>query len=51
MCMRGMLKEWCRVMFRSELSPYGGMFVVLYVPFVYAYGLAAFRRRSYMFHP
>ena len=48
--MRGMLKEWCRVMFRSE-PPYGGMFVLLYVPFVYVYGLAAFRRHLYMWQP
>ena len=35
-----MLKEWSRVLFRSERR-YGGMFVVLRVPFVYADGLAA----------
>ena len=48
--MWGMLKEWSRVLFCSERR-YGGMFVILHVPFVYANGLAAFKRRSYMFPP
>ena len=44
-CVWGMLS---RVLFHSERR-YGGMFVVLHVPFVCAYGLAAFRNCLYMY--
>ena len=48
-CVWVMLKEWSRVVFRIERC-YGGMFVVLRVAFTYAYSLAAFTRRIYIFH-